>query len=48
MSERQTTRYLAGLLTLSLTMTLMDMTTMAPAQDTDAEGFASLFNGKDL
>jgi len=48
MSERQTTRYLAGLLTLTLTLTLIAMTTMAPAQGTDAEGFASLFNGKDL
>jgi hypothetical protein len=44
MSLRHTTRPLAGLLTI----TLLAVTTTAPATAADDEGFASLFNGADL
>jgi hypothetical protein len=46
MSERHTTRPLAGLLSLSLALTLLAIN--APAHAADDEGFSSLFNGQDL
>jgi hypothetical protein len=48
MSERHNRPSLAGLLTLSMALTLLAINGAARAPAADDPGFASLFNGKDL